>query len=117
MTEEDDVLVVSRYRPPAGTLPDVEGLAAQVLAALADRAGFRSGWCGRSTEDASLWLLVTEWESVGTYRRALSSYDVRVALAPLMHLAVDEPAVFEVLVRQSPEGVARFGSDLAADSL
>jgi hypothetical protein len=34
---------------------------------------------------------------VGSYRRALSSYDVKVTAVPLLSLAYDEPSAFEVM--------------------
>ncbi len=50
------------------------------------------------TEGAvSLWLIVTEWESVGAYRRALGAYDVRVAATPLLSRARNEPSAYEEL--------------------
>jgi hypothetical protein len=39
--------------------------------------------------------MVSEWERVGDWRRALSSYDVRVEVMPLMSHAENEPAVYE----------------------
>ena len=37
------------------------------------------------------------WEDVGAYRRALSSYDVKVTAVPLLSRAVDEPSAYEVV--------------------
>ena len=34
------------------------------------------------------------WDNVGSYRRALSSYDVKVAVVPLLAQAVDEATAF-----------------------
>ena len=52
---------------------------------------------GRATDDPTLWVLSSEWESVGAYRRALSAYEVRVAAVPLLATAIDEPTAYEVL--------------------
>jgi hypothetical protein len=59
------------------------------------------------------WLLQTEWESVGAYRRALSSYDVKVRAVPVMYLAIDEPTAYEALVSTSPDGLVDAVSDRA----
>ena len=37
------------------------------------------------------------WENVGAYRRALSSYDVKLHAVPLLGRAIDEPSAFEVV--------------------
>jgi quinol monooxygenase YgiN len=76
---------------------DGEALAAAVtplLAALAARPGFRDGEVGRSAEDPTLWALVTRWDGVGSYRRALSAAEVKITGAPVWVHAVDEPGVY-----------------------
>ena len=45
----------------------------------------------------SLWVLQTRWENVGSYRRALSSYDVKVGAVSLLSRAVDEPSAYELV--------------------
>lgn len=76
---------------------DGEALAAAVallLAALAARPGFRDGELGRSADDPDLWALVTRWDGVGAYRRALSASEVKITGAPVWVHAVDEPGVY-----------------------
>ena len=76
---------------------DGEALAAavaQLLAALAARPGFRDGELGRSADDPSLWALVTRWDGVGSYRRALSAAEVKITGAPVWVHALDEPGVY-----------------------
>ena len=76
---------------------DAAGLAAAVdvlLAALAARPGFRDGELGRCTDDDDLWALVTRWDGVGSYRRALSAAEVKLAGAPVWVHALDEPGVY-----------------------
>jgi hypothetical protein len=38
-----------------------------------------------------------EWENVGSYRRALSPYEVKLTAVPLLSLAIDEPTAYEDL--------------------
>jgi hypothetical protein len=47
-------------------------------------------------------VLVTEWQDVGSYRRALGNYDVKVYATPLLAQALDEPGAFEVLIEAAP---------------
>ena len=88
------MFAVTRLRVPDGEAvafgTAVEGL----LAALAERPGFLAGEVGRAAEDPQLWALVTRWEGVGAYRRALSAGAVKIAGAPVWVYAVDEPGIY-----------------------
>lgn len=112
------MLVVNRFVVP--TQPDGAAAftrrAGDALAALAVRPGYRSGRLCRAYDDPTHWSLVTEWESVGAYRRALSAYEVKVAATPLLACARDEPSAYEELAGAAPGGpVTVFDSDLAPD--
>ena len=88
------MFAVTRLR---ATDRDGESLAASVaplLAALSARPGFRDGELGRSADDPTLWALVTRWDGVGSYRRALSAAEVKIAGAPVWVHALDEPGVY-----------------------
>jgi hypothetical protein len=74
-----------------------EGRAVAALEVLAARPGFVRGRVGRAADDPSAWLLATEWDSVGSYRRSLSSYEVKVVATTLLAEGRDEPSAFEVL--------------------
>jgi hypothetical protein len=76
------------------------------LTALAARPGFVRGSLGRSTDDESEWVLVTEWLNVGSYRRALGDYDVKLHATPLLGQALDLPSSFESLVDLGGDGDA-----------
>ena len=67
------------------------------LAAFAARPGYLRGRVGRAADDPTVWVLTTEWEGVGAYRRSLGAYDVKVDAAPLLSLGRDEPSAFELL--------------------
>jgi heme-degrading monooxygenase HmoA len=88
------VFAVTRLRVPEGDGPALTTAAAALLAALATRPGFRDGELGRAADDPGLWALVTRWDGVGAYRRALSAAEVKITGAPVWVHAVDEPGVF-----------------------
>jgi hypothetical protein len=93
---------------------DVEFLAAatEALGILAVRPGYRSGQLARAYDQPDQWCLLTEWESVGAYRRALGSYEVKAAATPLLSRARPEPSAFEPLATAEPGGpVQTRGSD------
>lgn len=91
--------------------------AEQALRLLAERPGFVRGSVGRATDDPGSWLLLTEWESVGAYRRGLGGYQVKLLATPLLSQALDQPSAFEELLRIDQDGqeTAR-ASDRAADA-
>ena len=91
------MLVVNRFRVP---LSDGEAFRADLQSAreaLAACAGYAGGEIGRNVDDPELWVLTTRWENVGAYRRALSSYEVKLNAVPLLSRAVDEPSAYEVV--------------------
>lgn len=67
------------------------------LEALGTRPGWVCGRVGRSLDDPTCWVVVCEWENVGTGRRGLSSGLVREAIMPLMARLPAEPGTFEIL--------------------
>jgi hypothetical protein len=66
--------------------------------ALASRPGHITTRLAQALDDPSMWVLVSEWENVGSYRRALSSYDVKMASGILMGAVVNEPTAYEIVV-------------------
>ena len=88
------VLVVTRFDAEE---PDFQERAVAALDVLAARPGFVRGRLGRAADDPSVWVLSTEWDSAGSYRRSLSSYDVKVVATTLLAQGRDEVSAFEVL--------------------
>jgi heme oxygenase (mycobilin-producing) len=81
------------------------------LEALAARPGYVRGSLGRSTDGDTDWVIVTEWENVGSYRRALGAYEVKLHATPLLAEALDIPTGFEELVEISGGNVVVRASD------
>ncbi|GAA0431477.1 hypothetical protein Aca07nite_18200 [Actinoplanes capillaceus] len=110
------MLVLNRFSVPPETQDVFRDQAHAALAALARTPGYRSGRLTRALEDPAGWILVTEWESVGAYRRALGAFDVKVSATPLLALSLDEPSAFETLAEAAPgEDVVITASDRAAE--
>ena len=98
------MLVVNRFRSDdAGLRDDLEA----ALAVLTAQRGYEGGRLGRNVDDPTLWVMVTRWRDVGSYRRALSSYDVKVGAVPLLSTAIDEPSAFEDLEGDLNEAIPR----------
>lgn len=111
------MLVVSRFTVPPAESDRFAELARAALAALAARPGFRRGHAGPAVDDPAEWVLVSEWDGVGAYRRALGAYEVKLAATPLLAQAHDDAAAFEELVTAGPDGVTvTTASDRAPDA-
>ncbi|HWJ08196.1 MAG TPA: antibiotic biosynthesis monooxygenase [Nocardioides sp.] len=90
------MLVVNRFRAgadPTALRADLE----LVHGLLAASRGYVAGWVGRNVDDPDLWTLTTRWEHVGAYRRALSSYELKLHGVPVLARAIDEPGAYEVV--------------------
>jgi hypothetical protein len=101
------VLVVNRFRVPDEQAESFRIDLESALAVLARQQGYDDGRLGRNVDDPALWTMVTRWRDVGSYRRALSSYDVKVGAVPLLGRAVDEPSAYESLDEDLNESVPR----------
>jgi quinol monooxygenase YgiN len=110
------VLVMNRFVVTEDGTDAFTERAHAALAALAGRPGYQRGQLTRSLDEPDHWCLVTEWESVGTYRRALGAFDVKVYATPLLAESLDEPSAYEPLASAEPGGeVAVATSDRATD--
>ena len=88
------MFAVTRLRVREEDAAELVGRCAALIDALAARPGFLSGELGRAADEPGLWALLTRWDGVGSYRRALSAAEVKIAGAPVWLHAVDEPGVY-----------------------
>ena len=100
------MLVVNRFLVPDDQTESFRGDVTEAHAALAEQKGYLHGTIGRNVDDPTLWALVTTWENVGAYRRALSSYDVKLRAVALLSRSIEEPSAFEVV---EPDTVLNVG--------
>lgn len=110
------MLVLSRYRVLPGEREGFLEEAGAALRVLSGRPGCRAARLARALDDPELWVLHSEWDSVGAYRRALSSYDVKVHAVPLMYRCIDEPSAFEVRLDARSGAVEEVAGALADDA-
>jgi quinol monooxygenase YgiN len=89
----DAVMVITRFR-----VVEPDGFVGRIHAALAvlrARTGFLTADLERNLDEPELWVLVTRWENVGSYRRALQGYESKMVVVPLLSEALDEPSAYE----------------------
>jgi quinol monooxygenase YgiN len=96
------VLALNRFVVASERTAEFTAQARQALAVLAARPGYRGGELTRALDDPTQWCLVTRWDSVGAYRRALGHFDVRVHATALLAGAQHEPSAYEVLAAADP---------------
>ncbi|MCM3883951.1 peptidoglycan-binding protein [Frankia sp. R82] len=104
--------------PPDADAASFPAAARAVLDAFGQCAGFRGGRLARALDAPRTWLLTTEWDGPGPWRRALSVFEVRCTLTPLLVHAVDAPGSYEVLATVGTgAGTSRtYRSDRAPDA-
>ena len=110
------MVVVTRFTVAEADADEFRSRASAALAALAERPGFCRGRASRAVDDPTAWLLVTEWDSVGSWRRALGGYDVKMHATPLLARSHDEPTTYEDLLVVDPSGTTTSTSDRAPDA-
>ena len=110
------MLLVCRFQP-ADDPADVAAFrerAHRALALLTAAPGCLGGEVGRSVDEPSAWVLTVRFASVDAYRRALSPFDVREHVVPLLSEADPVPSTFETLV-SAVDGAVREHASLLTD--
>jgi hypothetical protein len=103
------VLVLNRFVVSADDNSFVEKAHA-ALAAMAESPGYVRGELSRSLDDPEYWCLLTEWVNVGSYRRALGRFEVKVNATPLLAQSIMEPSAYETLASVTPDGTVQVTS-------
>jgi quinol monooxygenase YgiN len=91
------MIAIIRFRVPPEAADEFVVRAEAAVQTLSGAAGFRTADLARNLDEPTLWTITTRWENVGSYRRALGSYDAKMTAVPLLSLAIDEPSAYEEL--------------------
>ncbi|MBP2474067.1 quinol monooxygenase YgiN [Crossiella equi] len=92
------MLLVCRFAVPEAEVEDFLARAKRALELLTASPYCRRGRLARATDEADRFVLVAEFDSVPGYRKALSPFEVREHVVPLLSQALaDEPAAYEEL--------------------
>ncbi len=67
------MIAIARFELPLSQAEQFRAELEAVKAVLSEAAGFISATIGQNLDEPTLWVLTTEWQNVGAYRRALSS--------------------------------------------
>ncbi|TDD58717.1 antibiotic biosynthesis monooxygenase [Kribbella antibiotica] len=97
------MFVVIRFRVPETEQVEFAVRLAAAVEVLGRQKGFVKAQTGRNVDDPELLALTLEFVNVGSYRRALSPYEVKLTAVPLLSLAIDEPTAYEDLATDRTE--------------
>ncbi|RZS29639.1 hypothetical protein EV193_11942 [Herbihabitans rhizosphaerae] len=115
------MLVVCRFTVPESSAAEFTARASRALELLTAARGCVRGVLGRSTETSGRpgqrWVLTVEFESVAAYRRAMSPFEVREHVIPLLSEAdTTEESGYEVVITAAGGVAASRTSLVAADA-
>lgn len=85
------MLAVSRFQDPG---PGFEEQARLVVEFWQGREGCEWARLVRNLDEPGLWAIVSDWESVGAYRRSFNGFEAKMVLTPVLSRAIDEPSAY-----------------------
>lgn len=91
-------------------------LASTWLTALAKLPGWISGSVGRSVDEVDHWLILQQWQDVGSCRRGLSTSELRPIAFELAQSNISSVSTFETLLLANIDQIERFESVRAANA-
>ncbi|MFB6726202.1 antibiotic biosynthesis monooxygenase family protein [Kribbella sp. NPDC056345] len=91
------MFVVIRFRVPEAEQAEFALRVEAAVEVLSRQKGFVTARTGRNVDDPELLALNLEFLNIGSYRRALSPYEVKLTAVPLLSQAIDEPTAYEEL--------------------
>jgi hypothetical protein len=110
------MLLVCRFVVPPAEAAEFTRRASRALELLTAAPGCQGGEFGRAVDEADRWVLLARFDSVRAYRQALSPFEVRTHVAPLLAEALtDDVATFETLATAGGGQVQAHPSLLAED--
>jgi quinol monooxygenase YgiN len=89
------MIAIARFELPLSQADQFRAELEAVKAVLSEATGYIGGTVGQNLDEPTLWVLTTEWENVGSYRRALSSTRAKLEAIPVLARAIDEPGAYE----------------------
>ena len=110
------LLVITKHLVHPHEMPTWIESAKSAIEPLAACAGCLGTEIGLATDEADLAVVVSKWENVGAYRRALSNFEVKMHSIPFLSTAVDESSAFELIHRNVNGETTEFEAARAIDA-
>jgi quinol monooxygenase YgiN len=108
------VLLVCRFTVSDDDTAGFAARATRAIEVLTAQPGCLRAVLGRSTDDTDQWVLTVEFASVVAYRRAMSPFEVREHVIPLLSHA--EAGAYEILADAADGNSDQRVSVVAADA-
>lgn len=83
---------------------------------LRTRAGCLGVEILQSVDSVEELLITTRWLDMGSYRKAMSAYEIKSKVIPFLSYARDEDSTFETLVQADADRIQTYDSGLSADA-
>lgn len=83
---------------------------------LSESNGFIRGSIARSVDDPQVCVLTMEFADVGAYRKALSRYEIKAEVVPLLSTTLDDITTFEIAIARAEGETTTYVSGHAHDS-
>ncbi len=90
------MIVINRFVVQPAQRAEFEHQMAAAMAVLSSKPGLGSIELVLNLDDPTLFALVSTWDRVGSYRRALSAYESKLTVVPLLSLAIDEASAYDL---------------------
>lgn len=110
------LLVITKHRVHPHEMSTWTQSAKVAIAPLAACAGCLGVEIGLATDEADLAVVVSKWENVGAYRRALSNFEVKMHSIPFLSTAMDESSAFELIYQNVSGQIKEFDAARALDA-
>lgn len=89
------MIVLNRFRVPEADRPGFLAQAAAAIDLLRTKLGAESVDLVQNLDEPDLWALVSHWDKVGSYRRALNGFESKMVIVPMLSLAIDEASAYD----------------------
>lgn len=89
------MFATARFKIPLAEAAQFQERLTLAISVLEDCPGYIKGEYGQNLDDSTLWSLVTHWQNIGSYRRALSNTTVKMYAISTLAQALDEPGAYE----------------------
>ena len=89
------MIVINRFRVPEDQRAGFLSQAHAALDLLRSKAGAESADLVQNLDEPDLWALVSHWDKVGSYRRALNGFESKMVIVPMLSLAIDEASAYD----------------------
>ena len=90
----EPVISISRFRVENAAAAQFRADAEVAAAQFAASSGCLGAQLVQNLDEPNLWAIVSHWAQVGDYRRAFNGTPAKLALIPLLSLAIDEPSAY-----------------------